>query len=42
LLDLLGRLRHSTEWIENVEEKIASLEEKGLKYVREYVMDIIN
>jgi len=42
LLDILGRMSSSTEWIENVEEKIASLEKRGLKYIRQYTMDIIN
>jgi len=42
LLDTIGRMSSSTEWIENVEEKIASLEKRGLKYIRQYVADIIN
>ena len=42
LLDILGKMRGSTEWIENVEEQITSLEKRGLKYIRQYVMDIIN
>jgi len=42
MLDELGRMSISTEWTENVEEKIKSLEKKGLKYIRQYVMDIIN
>ena len=42
LLDILGKMSGSTEWIENVEEQITSLEKRGLKYIRQYVMDIIN
>jgi len=42
MLDILGRMSLSPEWIENVEEKIASLEKRGLKYIRQYTMDIIN
>jgi hypothetical protein len=42
LLDILGRMSVSTEWIENAEEKITSLEKRGLKYIRQYTMSIIN
>ena len=42
LLNLLGSMNYSAEWIDNAEEKIASLEKKGLKYIRQYAMDIIN
>jgi len=42
LLDIIGRMSYSTEWIENVEEKIASLEKRGLKYIRQYIADIVN
>jgi len=42
LLDILGRMSVSTEWIENVEEKITTLEKRGLKYIRQYTMSIIN
>jgi hypothetical protein len=42
MLDILGRMQNSTERLENVEENVASLEKKGLKYVRQYVADIIN
>jgi len=42
LLDILGRMSVSIEWIENVEGKISSLEKRGLKYIRQYTMDIIN
>jgi hypothetical protein len=42
LLDILGKMNGSTEWIENVEEQITSLEKRGLKYIRQYIMDIIN
>jgi hypothetical protein len=42
LLDILGRMSVSTEWTENAEEKITSLEKRGLKYIRQYTMSIIN
>ena len=42
LLDILGRMNYSTEWIEDAEEKITSLEKRGLKYIRQYVIEIIN
>lgn len=42
LLDILGKMSVSIEWIENAEETISSLEKKGLKYIRQYTMDIIN
>jgi len=39
LLDITGRMNVSPDWIENAEEQIASLEEKGLKYIRQYALD---
>jgi len=42
LLDITGRMHVSSEWLENTEETITSLEKKGLKYVRQYAADIIN
>jgi hypothetical protein len=42
LLEITGEMKYSTDWLENAEEKIASLEEKGLKYIRQYALDMIN
>jgi len=42
LLNITGKMRYSEEWLENIEEKITSLEKKGLKYIRQYAADIIN
>jgi hypothetical protein len=42
LLDEIGRMGSSPDWINNAEEKIVSLESKGLKYIRQYALDIIN
>ena len=42
LLDITGRMRFSPDWLDNAEEQIASLEGKGLKYIRQYALDIIN
>jgi len=42
LLDITGRMSCTTDWLENAEEQIASLEEKGLRYIRQYALDIIN
>ena len=32
----------ASEWLENIEGTIASLEARSLKYIRHFVMDIIN
>jgi hypothetical protein len=42
LLDITGKMKFSSDWLENAEEQIASLEKKGLKYIRQYALDIIN
>ena len=41
-LEILGKMNYSTDWLENAEDEITSLQEKGLKYIRQYAMDIIN
>jgi hypothetical protein len=42
LLEITGKIGYSTDWFESAEAQIAFLEEKGLKYIRQYVLDIIN
>jgi len=42
LLEITGKMGYSTDWLESAEKQIAFLEEKGLKYVRQYALDMIN
>jgi len=42
LLNTIGKMDISTKWLKNAEKHIASLEKKGLKYIRQYSLDIIN
>ena len=42
LLNTIGLMNFSTDWLQNPEEKIASLEEKGLKYIRQFAVYLIN
>jgi hypothetical protein len=41
-LDITGRMHSSPDWLDNAEEKISSLENRGLKYIRQYAMGMIN
>ena len=41
LLDITGKMHFSPDWLKNAEEQIAFLEGKGLKYIRQYALDII-
>jgi hypothetical protein len=42
LLGATKRMNFSTDWIEKSEETIAMLEAKGLKYIRQYALEIIS
>ena len=42
LLEITGKMAFSSDWLENAEKKITSFEKKGLKYIRQYALDIIN
>jgi len=42
LLEIIGKMGYSPDWLESAERQIAFLEEKGLKYIRHYAFDIIN
>jgi len=42
LLEITGTMGCSSDWLKNAEEQIASLEKRGLKYIRQYALDIIN
>jgi len=42
LLEITGKMGYSPDWLESAEKQIAFLEEKGLKYIRQYSLDIIN
>jgi len=42
LLETIGGMRFTTEWLENAEDSITALEARGLKYIRRFAMDIIN
>jgi len=42
LLEIIGEMGYSPDWLENAEKQIAFLEEKGLKYIRQYALDMIN
>jgi len=39
LLNKIGKMTFSHEWLQNGEEEVKSLEEKGLKYIRQYFKD---
>jgi hypothetical protein len=39
LLDKIGRMTFSYEWLRNGEEEVKTLEEKGLIYIRQYFKD---
>ena len=42
LLNTLGNMSFSTEWIEDAEKNITALETRGLKYIRKFAVKIIN
>ena len=42
LLEIIGEMGYSPDWLENAEKQIAFLEGKGLKYIRQYALDMIN
>ena len=42
LLNTLGIMDSSTDWLEDAESSIAALEARGLKYIRRYLTEIIN
>ena len=42
LLNTLGKMVFSSDWTENAENHIVSLENRGLKYIRRFAMGIIN
>ena len=42
LLEITGKMKYSTDWLERAEKQIAFLEGKGLKYIRQYALDMIN
>ena len=42
LLEITGIMECSSDWLENAEEQITSLEKKGLKYIRQYALEEIN
>ena len=42
LLNTIGKMDISTKWLKSAEKHIVSLEKKGLKYIRQYALAIIN
>ena len=42
LLKITGIMHFSSDWLKNAEEQIASLEAKGLRYIRQYALEEIN
>jgi hypothetical protein len=39
VLEIIGRMTFSYEWLKNGEVEVKALEEKGLKYIRQYFKD---